>query len=202
MAPWIVYFVPSTITSSSSAVVDERQKSKIEKRKRNLKSISPISRGEREIWISFPHFREEKEKSEFYFHTFERRKRNLNFISPVSRGEREIWISYPHFREEKEKSDKYYQLSRKEREIPKVCLDQKGMVLIHFWPFGCTDIWWTKNSFQDKFYTIASTDHHMQFLDGFVIFQGYSPKRDGENFTLEISPKMKWKSPNIYRKFW
>ena len=85
-------------------VVDERQKSKIEKRKRNLKSISPISRGEREICISFPHFREEKEKSEFYFHTFERRKRNMNFISPVSRGEREIWILFPHFREEKEKS--------------------------------------------------------------------------------------------------
>ena len=33
----------------SEAVVDERQKSQIEKRKRNLKTISPILRGEREI---------------------------------------------------------------------------------------------------------------------------------------------------------
>ena len=33
----------------ADAVVDERQKSQIEKRKRNLKTISPISRGGREI---------------------------------------------------------------------------------------------------------------------------------------------------------
>ena len=76
-----------------------------ERRQRNLNFLSPVSRGEREIWISFPQIREEKEKSEFPFHSFERRKRNLNFLSTVSRREREIWNSFPQFREEKEKSD-------------------------------------------------------------------------------------------------
>ena len=36
-------------TTLSLSVVDESQKSQFEKRKRNLKAISPISRGEREI---------------------------------------------------------------------------------------------------------------------------------------------------------
>jgi hypothetical protein len=57
-------------------VSDERQKCPIEKRKRNLKTISPISRGKREISNQFLHFREEKEKFEN--------------DSPLSRGEREI----------------------------------------------------------------------------------------------------------------
>ena len=57
------------------AVIDEMQKSPIEKRKRNLKTISPHSRGEREIRIPLP--------------SLERRKRNLEFSCSVSRGERE-----------------------------------------------------------------------------------------------------------------
>ena len=36
-------------TGRYQPVVDERQKNQIEKRKRNLKTISPILRGEREI---------------------------------------------------------------------------------------------------------------------------------------------------------
>ena len=57
-------------------MVDERQKSQFEKRKRNLKKKIPL-------------FREEKEKSEFHFPSFEKRKRNLKTISLISRGERE-----------------------------------------------------------------------------------------------------------------
>ena len=68
---------------------DERQKCPIEKRKRNLKTISPISRGKREISNQFLHFREEKEKFEN--------------DSPLSRGEREIWKLILHFREKNEK---------------------------------------------------------------------------------------------------
>ena len=58
------------------AVIDEMQKSPIEKRKRNLKTISLHSRGARVISNFLAQFREEKEKPEF--------------LSPVSRGEREI----------------------------------------------------------------------------------------------------------------
>ena len=54
---------------------DERQNCKIERRKRNLKFFSPVSRGERETGNSFLQFREEKEKSKKIFSTFERRKR-------------------------------------------------------------------------------------------------------------------------------
>ena len=52
--------------------------SNIEKRKRNLKFISPVSRGEREIWKKVLHFREEKEKGIFF--------------SQGSRGERELFF--------------------------------------------------------------------------------------------------------------
>ena len=62
--------------------------------KRNLKTISPISRGEREIWIPFPQFREEKEKSDKIFLNFEKRKINFNFIYTISRREREHWNSF------------------------------------------------------------------------------------------------------------
>ena len=117
--------------SGQQAVVDERQKSQFENRKRNLKTISPISRGEREIWIPFPQFREKKEKFENYFSHFERRKRNRNSLSPVSRREREFLKQFLPFREEKEKVEfpfpsfekrrrnqtKFSQLSRREREI-------------------------------------------------------------------------------------
>ena len=98
-------------------VYDERQNCKIERRKRNLKFFSPVSRGERETGNSFPQFREEKEKSKKIFSTFERRKRNgfsilklweekekVKTISPFSRGEREIRNPFLQFREEKEKS--------------------------------------------------------------------------------------------------
>ena len=57
-------------------VIDERPKSPIEKRKRNLEFFSLVSREERETGYSFPQFREEKEKSKRIFSTFERRKRN------------------------------------------------------------------------------------------------------------------------------
>ena len=85
------------------AVIDERPKSPIEKRKRNLKFFSPVSREERETGNSFPQFREEKEKSKKIFSTFERRKRNgysilklqeekgkVKTVSPCSRRERKI----------------------------------------------------------------------------------------------------------------
>ena len=52
--------------------------SNFEKRKRNLKFISPVSRGEKEIWKKVLHFREEKEKGIFF--------------SQVSRGERELFV--------------------------------------------------------------------------------------------------------------
>ena len=92
----------STISCCSfRAVVDKRRKSQFEKRKRNLKTISPISRGEREIWIPC--------------HSFEKRKRNLKSISLISRGEREIWIPFPQFREEKEKSDKIFSTFEKRK---------------------------------------------------------------------------------------
>ena len=97
-------------------VIDEMQKSPIEKRKRNLKTISPHSRGEREIWIPFHQFREEKEKSESlclvsrgereisnFLAQVREEKEKPEFISPVSRGEREISNSFAQFREEKEK---------------------------------------------------------------------------------------------------
>ena len=90
-----------TTQSAHSAVVDERQKSQIEKRKRNVKTISPISRGEREIWISFPNF--------------ERRKRNQTKCSQLSRREREIRQNVLNFREEKEKSMFFAQASRVEK---------------------------------------------------------------------------------------
>ena len=103
----------------SVAVIDERPKSPIEKRKRNLIFFSPISRRERETWNSFPQFREEKEKFGKGFSTLEKRKRKgfcflkfreekENFFnkSPISRREREIWNSFLQFWEEKEKFGK------------------------------------------------------------------------------------------------
>ena len=84
-----------------TAVVDERQKSQMEKRKKNLKTISPISRGKRKIWIPFPQFREEK--SERIFSTFEKRKRDFEYFSLISRGEREYWNSLLFFKSRKRK---------------------------------------------------------------------------------------------------
>ena len=100
-------------------VVDESQKSQFEKRKRNLKAISPISRGEREIWIHFPQFREEKEKFENHFSNFERRKRKLSSLSLVSRREREIRQNILNFREEKVKFWLHFYNFEKRRRILK-----------------------------------------------------------------------------------
>ena len=71
------------------ALSSERQKNPIEKRKRNLKIYSPISRGERES----------------------------DFLSQGSRREREILKKIPHFREEKEKGILLSRDSRGGREI-------------------------------------------------------------------------------------
>ena len=111
------------------AVIDERPKSPIEKRKRNLIFLSPVSRGEREIWKKVLNFREEKEKGIFlsqvlrgerdFFNKspISRRERNLKFFSPVLRREREIWKRVLHFRDEKEKWILFSQDSRGEREF-------------------------------------------------------------------------------------
>ena len=72
-------------------MVDERQKSQIEKRKRNLNPLSPVSRREREIrknilnfqkkereiFNAFLQCREEKENIEILFFNFESRKRKV-----------------------------------------------------------------------------------------------------------------------------
>ena len=110
------YHTGALCPPNEESVIDERPKSPIEKRKRNLKFFSPVSREERETWNSFPQFREEKEKSKRIFSTFERRKRNgfsilklqeekekIITISPFSRREREILNAVPQFWEEKEK---------------------------------------------------------------------------------------------------
>ncbi len=76
-------------TMGSKALSNERQKSPIEKRKRNLKKYSPISRRERE----------------------------RDFISQGSRGKREFFKMILHFREEKEKGILFSRDSRGEREI-------------------------------------------------------------------------------------
>ena len=74
----------------------------MEKRKRNLKTTSPISRREREICIPFHQFREEKEKSERIFSTFEKEIEILNTIL--------------QFREEKENIEILLFISRVERD--------------------------------------------------------------------------------------
>ena len=70
------------------AVVDERQKSQIEKRKRNLTTMSPVSRREREMRQNVLNFREDKKKSIFF--------------AQASRVERDIFNTFLQFREEKE----------------------------------------------------------------------------------------------------
>ena len=81
-----------------------------------------------------------------------------------------------------EKSDKYYQLSRKEREIRKVCPDQKGWSLFTSGHLDALIFGEQKTVFRTNF---------LQSLPRTNILQLQLPKRDGENFTLEISPKMK-----------
>ena len=96
---------PSDKCNYHCSVIDEMQKSPIEKRKRNLKTISPHSRGEREIRIPLPRL--------------ERRKRNLEFSCPVSRGERETWIPFSSFERRKRNLEFLCPVSRREREIGK-----------------------------------------------------------------------------------
>ena len=83
----------------------ENNFSAFERRKRNLNSLSPISRREREIWISLPRL--------------ERRKRNLECSCPVSRGERETRIPFPSFDRRKRNLEFLCPVSRREREIGK-----------------------------------------------------------------------------------
>ena len=77
--------------------------SHFERRKRNLNSLSPISRREREIRIPLP--------------CFESRKRNPKFFCPVSRGERETWIPFQSFERRKRNLKFSFPVSRGEREI-------------------------------------------------------------------------------------
>ena len=75
---------PSTMSClCPPAVYDERPKCQIERRKRNLKFISPVSRREREIQNNLSSF--EKRKRNFSRHFVG----NLNFFS-VSRRERKF----------------------------------------------------------------------------------------------------------------
>ena len=117
-----------TVAIHQPAVYDERPKSPIEKRKRNLKLFSPISRGEGEIWKSFPQFWEEKEKFEKRFSTFEKRKRKeysflklqkekekVKINSPFSRRDREIWNAALQLWEEKEKFENRFSTFEKRK---------------------------------------------------------------------------------------
>ena len=66
---------------AKQSIREEKEKiwnyfSHFERRKRNLNSLSPVLRREREIWKLFLLFREEEEKVEFNFPSFEKRKRN------------------------------------------------------------------------------------------------------------------------------
>ena len=88
--------------------------SNFEKRKRNLKFISPVSRGEKEIWKKVLHFREEKEKG-IFFSQVSRGERESFLKSPISRREREIWNSFPQFWEEKEKFGKGFSTFEKRK---------------------------------------------------------------------------------------
>ena len=85
-----------------------------EKRKRNLKKDSQLSRRERERnilfssfkrrkrkWKLIHHFREETGKFEMLFSNSERRKRNLKTDSPLSRQEREMKILFSSFKRRK-----------------------------------------------------------------------------------------------------
>ena len=90
--------------------------SNFEKRKRNLKFLSPVSRRERERDIIFSSFKRRK-RIFLKVSNFEKRKRNLKFFSPVLRREREIWKSVLHFREEEEKWILFSQDSRGEMRI-------------------------------------------------------------------------------------
>ena len=99
-----------------------------ERRRRNQKILSLVSRREREIWKQSLNFREEKERGIFFsqasrgerecekrFIIFEKRQRNLKCCSPTLRREREIWKQILHFWDEKEKL-KLFSKASKEKE--------------------------------------------------------------------------------------
>ena len=123
------------------------------------------SRREREIWNSFLHFREEKEKPEIPFPSFEKKKRNLKIYSQLSRGEREMgilfssfkkgkrkWKYFLHFRGEKEKFEmlflnfekrnrEFIFSERRKRNFPRHLAFKEGIfILIRNGPFLTSNI--------------------------------------------------------------
>ena len=81
--------------------------SNLEKRKRTLKFLSPVSRREREICKKLLHFWEEKENGIFYSQVSRGEREILKKISNFEKR-REIWNSLSQFREKKEKSAKRF----------------------------------------------------------------------------------------------
>ena len=88
--------------------------SNLEKRKRTLKFLSPLSRREREICKKVLHFREEKENGIFYSQVS---RGDGEFFTKISNFEkwREIWNSFLKFREEREKFAKKFSFFEKEK---------------------------------------------------------------------------------------
>ena len=85
------------MTDDHQSGIDEMPKSEIEKRKRNMESISRISRREKSrsvFWFEKRTriFAKKIEKSAI-FSNFEKRKRNFENKSHDSRGDRDIEIS-------------------------------------------------------------------------------------------------------------
>ena len=119
-------------------VCDERPKSPIEKRKRNLKLLSPISRGEGEIWNAFTQFWEEIEKFERRFSTFEKRKKKrYSFLklqeekeevkkSPLSRRAEKLEMLFSSFEKSKRSLKTDSSLSRREWEKDNLFSSFKG----------------------------------------------------------------------------
>ena len=95
--------------------------SNLEKRKRTLKFLSPLSRREREICKKVLHFREEKENGIFYSQVSRGEREIFTKISN-SEKKREIWNSFLKFREEKEKFAKEFSFFEKEMRNGYSCL--------------------------------------------------------------------------------
>ena len=87
--------------------------SNLEKRKRTLKFLSPLSRREREICKKVLHFREEKENGIFYSQVSRGEREIFTKISNFEKR-REIWNSFLKFREEKEKFAKRFSFFQEE----------------------------------------------------------------------------------------
>ena len=100
---------------------EEKEKPEIhfpsfERRKRNLKKGSPLSRRERERDFLFSSF-ERRKRISFKNLLFREEKKKLKKNSLVLKREREIWKRVLHFWEEKEKLILFSQVSRGEREF-------------------------------------------------------------------------------------